>query len=391
MQLMKKKPAKESPQTALAALMSSALLLPAYQPSQADTPPERAEISFRYAKYQEDPISAQNIFGSSAKDRYDIDVGQFNFTTPVNDRWSVGLTGQWEFMSGASPWFSTADSSGNQQVIMSGASIEDKRSEYGVEARYYSEKGTFGVSYVNSSEDDYQSDAVGVDGTLNSANGMRTYSFAFSASDDHLSPTQGVFPTSTAKADKRSYSGWLGISQIIDQHSIFRLGMGFTQRSGYLTDPYKYRDNRPDKREELVLSGGYKYFFNDQNAALHLDYRYFSDSWDIVSHTTELAWVQNFGEGTQLAPFVRGYDQSKASFYSNVVNHSGQYFSDDHRLSSFGSFSYGLRWKQRLGDWDISATAERYESGSSFYRHSQPNSAALVDFWSYSVGLTYKL
>jgi hypothetical protein len=179
---------------ALAALLSSAVLLPAYQSAQADAPPESSEIGFRYGKYQEDAVAGGDTLSGEKSGRYDIDVAQFNLIVPVGDSWSVGLTGQWESMSGASPWFSVYGADGQQKVILSGASIEDHRAEYGVEARYFHEEGNIGFNYVNSKEDDYHSDSIGADASLNSADGLRTYSLALSTSVDKITPTQGVAP-----------------------------------------------------------------------------------------------------------------------------------------------------------------------------------------------------
>jgi len=374
---------------ALAALLSSAVLLPAYQSAEADAPPESTEIGFRYGKYQEDTVAGSDTLSGQKSERYDIDVAQFSLIAPVGDSWSVGLTGQWESMSGASPWFSLYGADGQQKVIMSGASIEDRRAEYGVEARYFHDEGNVGFNYVNSEEDDYHSDSVGADASLNSADGLRTYTLALSASVDKITPTQGVAPTNTLKADKDIHSIWVGVSQIINDRSIFNLGLGYTQRQGYLTDPYKYRDNRPDNREEFVLSGGYRHFFDDQNGALQTDYRYFIDSWDVESHTLELAWVQNLNNDIQVTPFVRGYNQSQANFYSDVAVDTGGYYSDDHRLSSYSAVSFGLRLKKNFGPWRVSATAERYESAEGRWRYSQVPNKALVDFWGYSLGFTY--
>jgi len=77
---------------ALAALLSSAVLLPAYQSAEADAPPESTEIGFRYGKYQEDTVAGSDTLSGQKSERYDIDVAQFSLIAPVGDSWSVGLT-----------------------------------------------------------------------------------------------------------------------------------------------------------------------------------------------------------------------------------------------------------------------------------------------------------
>jgi len=375
-------------QSALLALTSSALLLPAYQGVRADAPPEFTELGMRYSKYEEDNTQGSKTFGGSSE-RYEIDAAQFHLLAPVLDSWSVAVDLQWEDMSGASPWFVGQSLDGGPKVIMSGASIEDTRTEVSVTTRYYYDRGNAGFNYINSDEDDYESDAVALDGAFNSADGMTTYSAAVSASHDDIKPTQGAVPTNTLKADKDISSAWVGVSRIVSKNAIVRIGLAYTYRDGFLTDPYKKNDRRPDEREEWVLGTGYRQYFIWPDGALQADYRYFDDDWGVASHTLDLAWHQNLGERTQLIPFLRYYSQSEADFFANVADTDQRYFADDYRLSAFGAVSGGLRVRHEIGNWAISAVGERYETDESWGVFSGDESPALVNFWRYSFGLDY--
>jgi len=376
-------------QSALLALTSSALLLPAYQGVRADAPPEFTELGMRYSKYEEDNTQGSKTFGGSSE-RYEIDAAQFHLLAPVLDDWSVAVDLQWEDMSGASPWFVGQSLDGGPKVIMSGASIEDTRTEVSVTTRYYYDRGNAGFNYVNSDEDDYESDAVALDGAFNSADGLTTYSAAVSTSQDDISPTQGSVPTNTLNDDKDSSSAWVGVSRIISKNAIVRFGLAYTYRDGFLTDPYKKNDRRPDEREEWVLDAGYRQYFIWPDGALQADYRYFDDDWGVASHTLDLAWHQNLGERTQLIPFLRYYSQGEADFFANVAATDQRYFADDYRLSAFGAVSGGLRLRHEIGDWALSAVGERYETDESWGVFSGDESPALVNFWRYSFGLDYR-
>ena len=153
---------------ALLALTSSALLLPAYQGAQADAPPEFTELGLRYSKYEEDDTQGSKTFGGSSQ-RYEVDAAQFHLLAPVADNWAFALDVQWEDMSGASPWFVGESANGDPKVIMSGASIEDTRTEVSVTTRYYYERGNAGFNYVRSDEDDYDSNAIAWTGLLTAA------------------------------------------------------------------------------------------------------------------------------------------------------------------------------------------------------------------------------
>ncbi|MFK8050083.1 MAG: DUF3570 domain-containing protein [Halioglobus sp.] len=373
----------------LLALTSSALLLPAYQSAQADAPPDFAELGIRYGQYEEDDARASKTLGDS-RERYEIDVTQFHLLSPVSDNWSLALDVQYEDMSGASPWFVGQNAEGDAQVVLSGASIADTRTDVSLTTRYYYDRGNIGVKYNRSEEDDYESDAISIDTSFNDADGLTTYSVAISASSDDLEPTQGTTPTNTLRDEKDIRSAWVGVTRIISKRGILRFGLGYTYRDGFLTDTYKLNDRRPDERKEWTASTGYRHFFVDANAALHADYRYFNDDWGITSHTIDLAWHQNVGQRAQVIPFVRYYTQDEADFFSNAVDFNQRYYADDYRLSSFGAISSGLKLNYSFGkNWRASLSTERYSASGSVGSYGGEESPGLVKYWRYGIGLDY--
>jgi hypothetical protein len=379
---------KESNSTLLA-LTSSALLLPAYQAANAEAPPEFTEVGLRYSNYEEDDTASSKTFGGSSE-RMEVDVAQFHLLAPVADDWSVALDVSWEDMSGASPWFVGESAEGDSKVVMSGASIEDTRTEVSVTTRYYYDRGSAGFNYSRSDEDDYESDAVAVDASYDSDDGMSTYSASLSASADEIEPTQGVTPTGTLKDEKDIRSAWVGVSRIVSKRAILRFGLSYTYRDGFLTDPYKLNDERPDRRNEWVIQGGYRQFLVAPNAALHVDYRYFNDDWGIDAHTVDIAWHQNVGGRTAIIPFLRYHTQDEADFFANSVDFSERYYADDYRLSAYGAVSLGLKLRHDIGNWRLNLAAERYQTNNEWGIYGGEESPALVDFWRTSIGLDYR-
>ena len=218
---------------------------------------------------------------------------------------------------------------------------------------------------------------------------MTTYSGAISTSWDDIEPTQGSVPTNTLKNDKDISSAWVGVSRIVSKNAIVRFGLAYTYREGFLTDPYKKNDKRPGERNEWAFSTGYRHYFFWPDGALQADYRYFDDDWGVASHTLNLAWHQNLWRDTQLIPFVRYYSQGEADFFANIAGTDKRYYSDDYRLSSFGAVTVGLRVRQQIGNWAITAVGERYETDEIWGVYSGDESPALVNYWRYSFGLDY--
>ncbi len=372
-------------------LRAPLLALPAYQTgiALADAPPAFTEVGLRYTHYSEDSIE-QDLVIFGATDRYDIDVTQLWIEAPVGASWSVALDVQNDYQTGASPWFVGAQQNGEPGVIMSGASIQDNRVEVGVTTRYFWADGNAGFAVSHSDEDDYEATALKFDASWNTADDARTWSTSLSSSRDTLNPTQGVIPVFITQEDLDTQSGYFGVSQILSRTAIARIGLSYTLSKGYLSDPYKLRDHRPDTHERLSLSAGYRSFLPDTDASLQVDYRYYADSWGTDSHTVELAWAQNL-PGSLLTPYIRYYTQREADFFSVIADTGSQYYADDYRLSSYGAVTLGARWAVALGEcWTLELEAERYMTDAEWGVFDGDAAPALVDFWRGTVGITWR-
>ena len=380
-----------APSPLMKRLSGPLLALPAYQTGTAlaDAPPAFTEVGLRYTHYSEDSIDQDAvIFG--ATDRYDIDITQLWIEAPLGASWSVALDVQNDYQTGASPWFVGAQQNGEPGVIMSGASIQDNRVEVGVTTRYFWANGNAGFAVSHSDEDDYEATALAFDASWNTANDARTWSTSFSSSRDKLNPTQGVIPVFITEEDLDTHSGYFGVSQILSRTAIARIGLSYTLSEGYLSDPYKFRDQRPDTHERLSLSAGYRRFLIDANASLQVDYRYYADSWGTDSHTVELAWAQNL-RGSLLTPYVRYYTQREADFFSVIADTETPHYADDYRLSSYGAVTLGARWAVALGEsWTLELEAERYMTDADWGVFDGDAAPALVDFWRGTVGVMWR-
>ena len=380
------------PRSRLMRRLGNALaVLPAYQtiPVHADAPPAFTEVGLRYSRYSEDSLGADKwIFGS--RGRYDIDITQFWIEGPIGANWSVALDIQNDYQTGASPWFVGAQQNGEPGVIMSGASIEDNRLEVGVTTRYFWADGNAGFTASHSDEDDYAATSLAMDASWNTDDDSRTWSASLSSSEDTLTPTQGAIPVFVEREELDTQSAYFGVSQILSRTAITKVGLSYTYSEGYLSDPYKLLDARPETHERVALSLGYRQFFIAPDASLQIDYRYYGDSWGTDSHTVELGWAQNLSSHL-ITPYLRYYSQRQADFYTVIADTNARYYADDYRLSSFGALTIGARWAVALGDqWTLQLEAERYETDASWSLYSGAEAPALVNFWRGTVSLTWR-
>lgn len=137
----------------------------------------------------------------------------------------------------------------------------------------------------------------------------------------------------------------LGLQQVIDENSVFQSNLTFSSADGFLSDPYKTFDNRPGSRDAIAWLNRYIRYVESADASLHLDYRYFADSWDTESHTFEVAWYQPFLDNWMIRPSVRYYSQSGAEFFTGKYppENFKSTFSADQRTGPFTSLIVGLK------------------------------------------------
>ena len=382
---------KSNPSRSLIALSTSALALPGI--AQADAPPTESTLSYKISNYQEDDLTrAQVPFGELG--RYDIDVHQFQYVSPLGIDFALFIDANHEDMSGASPWFSTANAAGEPVINMSGASgITDARSELSIGTRYYSQNGNFGGAVGYSEENDYRATYVNLSGSRNFNNDLTTVTLGFSHSADDIFPNDAELFNRVRNEDKRATSAAVSLSQVINRVTTFQTALSITEQSGFLSDPYKLQDARPDNKTQIAFSNSLRYFFIEADGALQANYRYYHDDFGISSHTLDLSWFQNINRSFQVAPMLRYYSQSAADFYTNIDDFTKPLTepqSSDYRLSAFGAFSGGINLIADFGDWTATFTAERYVANEKYsvYEVNQP-SPALVQFVRLSLGVDY--
>jgi hypothetical protein len=76
---------------------------------------------------------------------------------------------------------------------------------------------------------------------------------------------------------------------------------------------------------------------------MHLEYRYFRDTWDIKAHTAEIGYSRYFGENWLADSFFRYYSQTHALFYSDNATSETTYISRNRQLSTFNDMGLGGR------------------------------------------------
>jgi hypothetical protein len=290
--------------------------------------------------------------------------------------------------------------------VMAQASPETRR-QWDGGASYEWNRAELTVGGGISDEHDFLSRFVNASGTVNFNNKLTVVNWGVSAAFDRI---RAAIAANSA-ADAGNYAGQIhdvdgqptifghradvaaniGVTQILDTSALIQADLGYTRSSGFLENPYKavifaFNDpdvpfddqglkyipikgsleQRPDVRNQWAVNIRLAQHIAATDAALHLRYRFYRDSWKIHSQTIELSLDQPLGHGWMLTPDIRYYTQSAAFFYAPYFTfdepfpaHPGgplerdkipiNYFSSDERLSAFGALTGSLSLQKTLG------------------------------------------
>ncbi len=366
---------------ALHALSAGAAALPGLAGNGfAEAPAERVRAEYGWSNYSEDSVDSDSLISGSEGDRYEIDMHQFSASVPLGDRFDAALDVSYETMTGASPWFILPAADGTPVQVMSGATIEEERTDLLLSGSYYLDRGKLSAGSGISVEKDYTALNGNVAGEWHLNDKLTTLSGGLGFSFDDIEPTDSnLFLLRPEHGEKNSQSLFFGVAQVIDRFSVIQTSLAFQRSKGYLDDPYKQvfvagsvlADSRPDARLQGAWLTRYRRHFAPVEGTLHADYRFAVDDWSMTAHSFELAWYQSFFDFVRVVPSFRYYTQSQTNFYAPyyLVPRSDGHHSNDYRLSPYGAISWKVKaetdfhtpWIRPI-DWKANLTWERYRS-----------------------------
>ncbi len=323
-----------------AALTAAAMLLPSVRPAMADAAPEKGIVAYKYLNYKD---------SQPDQDRMNITASSVRVMTPIAGKWAIDMTGVYDSVSGASP---ERHSFFAPDAISKASSGVRRSIDLGV-TRYFSKGSlTAGTSY--SSESDYLSRSISLQGSILTPSKNTTVTLGGSVTTDYIHPTN-PFPSDR----KKTYAGLIGITQVMSKNDIIQMNLSRSVGTGLYTDPYKPIDKRPRHRNYTTIMTRWNHYFDSTEGVLKLSYRYYEDTFGIESHTLGTEYIQPLPAGFTLMPSVRYYSQTAAKFYVPVNPVMPQdppdinwddFYTLDQRLSAFGAVTLGLKVSKRFAD-----------------------------------------
>jgi len=273
----------------------------------------------------------------------------------------------------------------------------------------------FDLGLSLSDEYDYSHSGVNMKLDRDFDNRNTTFTFGLALANDSIDPVGGapigLAPMTATGGNKQGDQSkdvtdiLLGVTQVLNRHSLVQFNVSLSESDGYQTDPYKilsvvdpvtgnpviapplnglpylYRyENRPDTRDKQSIYGLYKRDIGGN--VFDVSYRYMTDDWDVDSHTIDLHYRWNLESGSYLQPHLRFYSQTAAGFYHSVLFNGTplpDFASADYRLSEFDGLTLGIKFGRETRRGEMSGRLEIYQQTGSASPGSQVGSLQSFD------------
>jgi len=244
-------------------------------------------------------------------------------------------------------------------VVTTASPYKETRVETGVGLDYVYRDALISLTASTSREPDYIADSASIDVAQDFFGGMTTVSLGYSKGWDTVEKHND--PSFSQPANHWQYR--LGATQILTPRWLVSLNTEAIADEGYLQSPYRVArvfgaavpevdpGTRTSRAATLRVTGSV-----GAQGAVHAQYRYFWDTWDIRAGTEEVGYSQYVAKRWLLDGFVRHYSQSHAVFYSDDFATEETYMSRNRQLSTFNDLGLGAK-----GSYSIVREPGRYE------------------------------
>ncbi|MFQ5981948.1 MAG: DUF3570 domain-containing protein, partial [Woeseiaceae bacterium] len=239
-------------------------------------------------------------------------------------------------------------SSASIDVVTTASPYTEEREQMSLGMDYLRGNTTMSIAVTNSEESDFTADSLSFSVSQDMFGDLTTLTLAYSLGDDEIRRSDD--DTFVREADRQFYS--VGLTQIVTRNLIMGLNVETITDEGYLNNPYRsvrYVDSSnpigysfepelyPNTRTSTAVGLRARYYL-PYRAAIQGEYRFFTDTWGILSHTGAISYTHPWGAWTITGKY-RYYTQERADFYSDLFPRSEatNFRARDKELSTFVS------------------------------------------------------
>ncbi len=176
----------------------------------------------------------------------------------------------------------------------------------------------------------------------------RTTEIIYNKNGQLVGQTKNIIPSKS----RNTFTAEFSFSQIFNQRMQGSIVMDLVEQTGYLGLPFHRVyfnngkdtiENLPSQRFKLPIGFRLNYFLGD-NIILRSYYRFYIDSWGLMSNTADLEVPIKITPFFSISPFYRYYQQTAAKYFAPYAQHKQdeQYYTSNYALAAFRSQSFGV-------------------------------------------------
>ncbi len=245
-------------------------------------------------------------------------------------------------------------SSASVDVISTASAYTEERLEGQLGVEYLYQKSIISFSVRQSDESDYFSQSYNLNISHDTFGDLTNLSLGIGFGDNEI----GRNGDELFEENSQQFRVRAGVNQVLTRNLTLGLNFEAVADDGYLNNPYRtvrYIDNTipsgvgyqsevyPETRNSFASKISLSYYL-PYRAALFFHARHFSDSWEIDANDVEIGYRHPIGHSLELEFKVRYYQQTQASFYSDLFPYQDaqNYLARDKELSAFNDVTLGL-------------------------------------------------
>jgi len=236
-----------------------------------------------------------------------------------------------KYLSVAGNYYVDMVSSASIDVVTTASPYTEERKQWSLGMDYLRGNTTMTASFTSSVESDFNASTWNFSVSQDMFGDMTTLTLSYGLGDDIV----GRSDDETFSRDNTRQHYGVGLTQILTRNLITSLNFETITDEGFLNNPYRsvrYTDSSsgtgytfepelyPATRTSNAVGLRARYFL-PYRAALQGEYRFFTDTWDITSHTASVTYVHPMDPWTFQVKY-RWHDQTGAAFYNDLFPRS---------------------------------------------------------------------
>ena len=222
-------------------------------------------------------------------------------------------------------------SSASIDVVTTASPYTEERTQYSLGMDYLHGNTTMSLGFTSSSESDFEATTYNLSISQDMFGDLTTLTLSYALGDDVVGRSDDE---AFSRDNTRQHYG-VGLTQILTRNLITTLNFETITDEGFLNNPYRsvrYADSGsslgysyepelyPNTRTSNAVGLRARYHL-PYRAAIQGEYRFFTDTWDVQSHTAAISYIHPVDDWIFTVKY-RWHDQTGAHFFSDLFSHS---------------------------------------------------------------------